>query len=683
MLSERALVTLASVRRGLLIAIAFGLPIIYLPELVTDPFDLPKLGFLLVSVSLVAGIRLAEVVLGGGPVRARGMVTPVAALLVPLGISWLGSDHRSWALWGQFSRWQGLIPYAVVALLAILVADAFRGRRLPIAWALAMSGTVVAGYSLVQAFGLDPYWLPGAVVSNGSTIGNPNFTGAFLALTLPISVYLWVKAPRARLWAVPGCIFSIVSLILLDSQGGWAAAVAGLAVLTGGLAAQRWSLARPLGWIAAASVILAVVGSVAAAGAFGSPGAGPILGGTVRDRSTEWMTAAKMAAESPLIGHGPNAYALLGTRYRSTENALASELWKADDPHSLPFTFLANNGLLGFIGIALIYAWVLRRTHANRDAGLDLALLASAIAYITQSLVSIDEISLRTTFWVVLGAVAASDRGKPEAFRPPSSTTKSALAGGAVLVGCALAVWSAGFVRADARIQHGLDLFAEGSVGEARAEFKDALAFRNEYHYREVYSQALGIAGLNLGIEGAPLIDEMRRVDSYLVTFPETIGLRQSARILHYWSHFDPRGDEYALPLVQRARVMDPNNPAISVLESEILVDLERAPEAVQELERFEAILSGTYGDYWNAFALALAVSGDHDGAAEAYDQARALSPGSCRSMITGEVLRQLAASEPVRPSAEYELFRQMVCDPGFFHFAVDQMPASAQHFYR
>lgn len=682
-MSERVLVALASLRRGLLIAVAFGLPLIYFPELVTDPFDLPKLTFLLVVVSLVAGVRLAEIILGGPPLRARGLVVPTAALLVPLGISWLGSDHRSWALWGQFSRWQGAIPYVVVALLAILVADAFRGRRFPIAWALAMSGTVVAGYSLVQAFGLDPFWLPGAVVSNGSTIGNPNFTGAFLALTLPIGVYLWVKATRGRLFAVPGCVFSVVSLILLDSQGGWAAAGAGLAILIGGLASQRWSLARPLGWVAAGVVILAVVGSVAAAGVFGSRDAGPILGGTVRDRSTEWMAAAKMAAESPLIGHGPNSYALLGTRYRSTENALASELWKADDPHSLPLTFLANNGLLGFIGIGLIYAWVLRKTFANRDAGLDLALLASAIAYITQSLISIDEISLRATFWVVLGTLAASDLGTPESVRPRASIRRSALAGGAVFAGCALAVWSGGFIRADIRVQHGLDLFAEGSVDDARAEFTDALAFRNEYRYRETYSQALGIAGLNLGVEGAPLIAQMREVDSYLTTFPETIGLRQSARILHYWSRFDPRGDEYSLPLVQRAREMDPNNPAISVLESEILVGLGRAEEAVEGLRRYEAELVGLYADYWSAYALALSVSGDHDSAAEVYDQASALGPGSCRSMITGEVLRQLAASEPVRPSAEFERFRQMICDPGFFHFAVDQMPASAQHFYR
>lgn len=682
-MQERVFRSLSSVRRGVLLLVTFGVPIAFLPTTLNDPFDHPKLALLIAGVAVALTIRIAEIILGGDRLRIRPMAIPVAALLLPLSISWLASDQQSWALWGQYSRWQGLIPYAAVAVLGILIADGFRDRRLSIAWALALSGAVVGAYSFAQSFGLDPFFLPDAVALNGSTMGNPNFTGAFLAITLPVGVYLWLKAPRGRLLAVPGCILSAVSLILLGSQGGWVAAIVGLCALAGGIASQRWNRARIVGLAVAALVVIAVVSSVAAAAIFGSPGAGPIIGGTVRDRAVEWMTAGKMAADSPVIGHGPNAYALLGTRYRSTENALSSELWKADDPHSLPFAFLANSGLMGLLGIAGIYVWAVRRTLAEPGASLKFAFGASAVAYITQSLVSIDEIGLRTSFWVVLAGLAAVQSAPLQVRHPRLSPPRLVAAGAAIVVGCAVTVWSVGFVRADARVHHGINLFAEGAVDSARSEFKKALAFRNEYRYREIYSEELGVAGLNLGDAGAPLIAEMRRVDSYLATFPETIGLRKSARILHYWSHFDLESDKVALDRIRRARAMDPNNPAISVLESEILIDLERAQEAVVLLERYEQELSGLYPDYWSNYALALALSGDHEKAAEVYEQASALAPGGCRSTITGEVLKQVAAPQPVPPPQEYENFRHMVCDPGFFQFAVDQMPAEAQDFYR
>lgn len=677
---------LATARRVLLLGLTFGVPVFFLPNVTNDPHDLPKLGLLLAGVGLVAGLRLAEVSLGRGGFGGRALTVPVAAILGPLAISWAGSFHHSWSLWGQYSRWQGVIPYVAVAVLGLLIADTFRERTLELAWAIALSGAAVAAYSLAQTYGFDPFLLPDSVAFNGSTIGNTNFAGGFLAITLPIGIYLWIDAPRNRLLAVPGCIVSVVSLFMVNSQGGWIAAASGSAIVIGGLAATRWRRAWTLGLATAATIVVLVLGTVAAAGVFGSPSSGQILGGTVRYRSVQWMTATKMAAESPVIGHGPNSFALLGTRYRSIEDALTSNLGKADDPHSLPFAFLANNGAIGAAGIVLLYLWVIRRTRRYPGRVPQIAFLGAAAAYIAQSLVSIDEIPLRVTFWIVLGALATHDLLPTKAPRTTSgiSVPRIAAGVGAMTVGVAVALWSAGLIRADARVLDAQGLFTAGSVDAGRAEFDRALKFRDEYRYREFYAEALGLAALNRGATGEPLIDEMRFVNTYLDAFPETNGLLKTARIFHYWSRFEPASDADALVVIDRAGALDPNNPAIAVLMAEILVDLDRPDDALEELDRFASELHRRYPDYWNALAIALARTGLLEEAAVAHAEAVTLDPDGCRTILTGEILRHSEVTPPVPPPADFNLFQlKVTCDTGFFHFALDQMPLEARAFYR
>lgn len=112
------------VRRWILLGMVAGVPILFLRTGV-DPFNVPKLAFLLVGVVTVAAVRAAELVQGATFRAARVVLMPGGALVLALVVAWAFSPYRGWAMLGQFGRFQGLLPYILVVVLSLLVYDAF------------------------------------------------------------------------------------------------------------------------------------------------------------------------------------------------------------------------------------------------------------------------------------------------------------------------------------------------------------------------------------------------------------------------------------------------------------------------------------------------------------------------------------------------------------------------------
>lgn len=664
----------ASIRRAVLLFLVVLVPVAFVKGPLFETFNVPKLALLVAGVGAAGALRLFELLTLRSRPSFAGLWVPVVAICLPLTLSWAASPYKQWALLGQYPRFQGLLPYLIFGAFGLLVVDAFGRTSLSLAWALVVGGGISGAYALLQSLSLDPltWYVGGAPYPiTSSTGGHPNYTGGFLAIALPVAVYLWVCAPRGRRFAALATVLIGGGLVTSLSQGPWGAGLGGVVVLVGAFLApqRRWvrkATAIVTVALAATMIIPVVVGTLL------PQDRGGVFGGTSRSRGNFWRASFQLAAESPILGRGPNSFAVDGVRYRPLEDALRNGHDFTDDPHSVPLSFLANSGLVGFGGFGLLIAWVVVRIRRLPSEDLlGHAFGAACVAYLLQALVGIDEPIQRIAAWTVLAGLASRPIAEPISPSLPSEQSSLFLKVAAGATSLAIATtaiyWSARFVLADRDVAIASEFFEEGKLGAAQGHFEAALRFRDEYEFRETYSQLLGLAALREGAGGADLIDKMGLINSYLSEFPESTAIATEAELLHYWGHFDPRGDARALSRYERLLELDPENPLVETQMGEVLLDLDMATAAVELLKPLAAGLPGRASDLWAILSIAYARNGRMSDALAALDVARAADPGtSCRRMIAESLIAGDSGKEP-------PLALSFICSRGLYQWYQDQ----------
>lgn len=631
-------------RRILLGATIVVLPATMLPRAVLDPINTPKIALLTLVVGLVSGIRLAEGAAGTGFAALRGAAVPVAASAVPLAIAWAFSDHRAWELFGLYPRYLGLVPYLLTVAFALLVADAFAGRPWSVAWCLAGGGALVGLYSLIQAAGVDPFvWSVETNVRGiprtGSTLGNPNFSGAFQSVGLPVSVAVALWGPGRRDVAWVFSALSFVGLLTSFSEGPWVAGAGGLALV--GAWALRLRRPRSIRWGVAVAIACGLMSAGAVVSTLFNEAAVSVFGPTAQARGWYWQTAVEMGAERPVTGWGPNIFAVRGVSFRPEQESSVA-YWVAEDPHNLALSTLVSAGALGLAGLALLGVWFVGKARAAVAAGsaAGVALLAGGSAYFLQGLVGVDEPAVRIAGWVCLAglATAVSQEDKPTGRASSSAWTALLLIPALGLVASSV-WWAQRMVVADAEMLRGIRAAQNNDPEPASLHFRRALEFRDEYGYREIYGTMIGELGTRRAPAGAAYIEEMRNAFGYLDHFPHVQGLVAEARLLYAWGQkTDPSAYPEALELYQRASALDPHHPLLAVETSDVLRSMGRAENALSLLQRYE--FSGArYPSFHGALALVYIELGDVDLARAAISASRRLTDHDSRTDLAVQLL--------------------------------------------
>ena len=387
-------------------------------------FDVPQATMVvlggLVLISLFAtGSRVAAGVLDGFLVRP--LVWTVVALVVGLLCSGLLAEDRWRAFSGLAARGSGWLAYLVL-LGVFLVFAAGRFDRYLVLVGLASANGLVATYGLVQAVGWDPFTWGGDMSIGGevlSTLGNPNFSSAYVALTLPVLMAMLVRGGGPR-WAVralsvvvgldvvalgafqstQGHILTVLAATLplvpvLDHRGRdrWEIAAFGLPMaallvltplmVTGGLVhtlgavvlvlawseirgrrARRWvSVPGPLVWRPSRRVLAVACSVVGIGGTTGVVLLGVRLLESLSYRYEQrweyWKVGWSMFLESPLSGMGLASFGDWFTPLRSLEHATQHEELLSNSVHNVPLGLLAGGGLMVAVPYLLVNLLVL------------------------------------------------------------------------------------------------------------------------------------------------------------------------------------------------------------------------------------------------------------------------------------------------------------------------------------
>ena len=308
------------------------LPLAVWPDL-ERPFSDPKLIWLIAStVALLA-------------VRPPARVSPAAWWTAAVWIA-------AFVLSGLASALPSASALALGICAPIFAVAVVRTGAAPstLVAAQVVGATACAAVALAQWAGLDPFvaagWHPpidGASVRMRvyGTLGNPNFVGAVMAMSLPLTLATLAGATktRARRLAWAALAAQAAALAATGSRG----AVLGLGAAVAVYATLRWSRRVRLG--------LAAVGLFAGAAIALSP-ARP-LDTTAAGRLHLWRIALPHAWESPLTGQGPGAVAL---RFSTWQREAAREGVRdrrfaglADHVHNDYLEALIERGVPGFV----------------------------------------------------------------------------------------------------------------------------------------------------------------------------------------------------------------------------------------------------------------------------------------------------------------------------------------------
>lgn len=645
---------LCRVERAVILLVTVLLPLAYAPGLLNDPYDMPKVSLLIVSVCLAFSLRLAAAVLGAPSRGLRIALAPAAVLGIAFLASWLVSDYKVWSLLGMYLRYAGLVPYLAVFTFGVLAAEAFAGRGRLLLHGLLGGAFIVALFGIIQMVFLGSSLATTSDTSYvTSTLGHSNFLAGYLAITLPLALGVWGTTGRSRIGMAATTVIA-TCLLFTMSQGGWSAGIAGIAVFAG-LTAERGSWKQRLGLAVAAFAMVASVASVLVSLPLPHPTVQlPSFFSTAVSRGFLWEAAADMGMERPLLGWGPNVHAIEGPLHRVLENALFLNFIKGDDPHSVPLAMFANLGAVGVAAWVFLFAWTKRKwQQLPTRSPIQNGAAAALVAYLVQSLASIDEPTLRFVLWTLVAAIAATAAPAQPVHGTRAKPFHIMVAGFICIAGVASAAASVAVLPlADYRVRQGVLEFGEGDVSSGSSNFRAALRLRPDTEYKRRYAAALNEAALSRRFAGAHLIAEMKRTLSYLNEFPDAQALAAYSKFLNRWSLFEPRANIDALTIARRAQELDPFNPLLAVDIADILLQLGRADDASEALRPFVRLLtddfpeySDRYTDFWATVAIVQAKLENPVAARSALQ--RVTNSGSCRQLLAHELLKSRSERDP------------------------------------
>jgi O-antigen ligase len=397
------------------------------PWMNLDPINLPKFLVLVVCGLALLG-NLAPSVKRLVASEAKLLVVAVLVFVVGLLLSFFVSGAGVLPqAYGAYGRNTGLLTYLSLVMMllgVVFVSNLSFVRKL--IWALIATGMVNAVYGLAQWADLDPVDWSNPYNPIVGTLGNPNFTSAHLGIAGLASLALLLG--RGTSLVVRVMLFVNIGLSLFvisqsdSSQGLLVFALGSTVVLyfkfVDGL---KVSYMKYLYW--------GVVSGFGVVGVLGILNRGPLASYLYQDsvtyRGDYWRAGWKMTLDNPLFGVGLDSY---GDWYRFSRTEAAA-LRRGPDvtsntAHNVFLDISSNGGFFLLIAYLLIIGLVIRSAVRvlRKSGGFDavgVGLVSAWLAYLVQSIISINQLGLAIWGWVLGGAIIGYDlyKDRPDAPR--------------------------------------------------------------------------------------------------------------------------------------------------------------------------------------------------------------------------------------------------------------------------
>jgi O-antigen ligase len=401
--------------------------LLVLPWTTFDPINVPKLAV----ISIGGFIAAALLVVNFSAIRSfqnRLLLIFVALFILDLAIVLLFSgDNFYQGLFGTFGRATGFVAYLSLTFLLLAAAIA-ASKELMIRFSLVLlfSGLLSNVYGLFQSFEIDAFKWVNQYSPVIGFLGNPNFQSSFIGFSgIAAFSFLMSKNTKSILKA------SIIAYLILtcyvikatDSQQGFLVLLGGIGIIVlVWIPKSKFKfLMYPSLFLGLLSVFLITLGSLNK-----GPLASLLYKLSVTYRGDYWQAGWKMTLEHPLLGVGLDGYGDWYRRVRTLEATLrrGPEV-TSNAAHNVLLDLSSNGGFpLVTIYLAILVLVVraifkvLKRTQDFEPTVT--GLIAVWVAYIAQSIISLNQLGLAVWGWIISGLIIGYEIQTREKFAETS-----------------------------------------------------------------------------------------------------------------------------------------------------------------------------------------------------------------------------------------------------------------------
>jgi O-antigen ligase len=323
-----------------------------------------------------------------------------------------------------------LVGLCVILYFAIKEFLTERDDVVRAAWIMTLVGGTVAAIGLLDytfGFGLNTAF---AAVANHrliGTLGNPMYTGTYLAMIIPLGLgTLFAVPPRQRLVTALAVLLMLPALLLTQTRGAWLAfagtAVFLLFVLTAlGMRASRQTRRQLL---ATALILLTLLGL-----AFTFSLASPLKGrlqsimnrqdNSVQERLYYMRGALNLFRDQPILGCGPGNIEYVFPQYRplishpSDLMLTKYEHLNTAQPHNLILLIAGEMGIVGLCAALLLGFGIYRAgfrllgTETGASRTIVIALLGAITANLLANQFAFDSSATLSQNWIAFALLAS------------------------------------------------------------------------------------------------------------------------------------------------------------------------------------------------------------------------------------------------------------------------------------
>jgi len=385
--------------------------LIFWPSL-NDPFNSPKSWVLSICAFWLLGWLLFQTRFYFKDRTLKWATISAGAFLLSLGAAWIATDNKYIGMFGEYGRRTGFLSYLSFIIFFLAAAYLIRLHRIAILEKTVLFVGLITGlYGFLQHYKIDFVKWNNGYNSVLSTLGNPDFAGAVMAIFLVLNFGIAIEA-KHRLWFRAVASFNTVLLLIViifsQVRQGLLAAALGIAII-----ALVWVHQRNKIYAYIAGGLSVIAGIFVLAGMLNF---GPLTKYfykiSVTYRGDYWRAGWRMFVHHPLFGVGLDRYGAYFRQYRdATQSLRRGPFIIANAAHDVPIQLAATGGIFVFLTFLVMTGFILWRGIVafgkTRDSQqiLVAVIFGSWIAYEAQSLISIDNLGIAIWGYILGGAV--------------------------------------------------------------------------------------------------------------------------------------------------------------------------------------------------------------------------------------------------------------------------------------
>jgi O-antigen ligase len=389
---------------------------LYFNTKIQDPFNSPKLWIISLLAAWSAGHIFAKWKMLFS--AENKVLTLIMAGFLGIGlIALIQTDSFYIGLFGESQRRNGYLNYLSLGIILLIASIVFRFNSLNKIYLVTLGvGAILSIYGLLQSSGLDFVKWNNPYNSVISTVGNPNFAAAIMAIMATLNFGAALNTSRKsylRILHIIVTIFIIYVISLSDALQGLIVTTIGIGTI---ILVLIFNKSKTLG-------LFAVIGAglISVVGILGMLQIGPLTQylykNSVSVRGYYWRAGIEMLQNNFIFGVGLDRY---GAHFRQVRESSYSLNYGFDitsnNAHNMPIQMFSTGGV--FLGVAylalliyILYCGVkgLRKFQGNQRVVIA-TFFGAWIAYQAQTIISIDNIGVSIWGWLLGGIVVALSR---------------------------------------------------------------------------------------------------------------------------------------------------------------------------------------------------------------------------------------------------------------------------------